>query len=65
MISNTQKSVIRNTGKDLKDLIGMAEWWVLVQVQKNMSADCNVGQFDIGQLGYGISLVQHFGMSKF
>ena len=52
--SNTQKSIITNTGKDLKDLIGMAEWWVLVQVQKNMSAVCNVGQFVIGQLGCGI-----------
>ena len=33
--------------------------------EKNISTVRCVGQFDIGQLGYGTSLVQHFGSSKF
>ena len=33
--------------------------------EKNISTVWNVGQFDIGQFGYGTSLVQHFGSSKF
>ena len=46
-----------NTGKDLKiSKTGMADRWVLVQ-EKNISTDWNVGQFDIGQIGCGTSLV--------
>ena len=33
--------------------------------EKNIPSVWNVGQFDIGQLGREISLVQHFGSSKF
>ena len=55
-----------NTGKDLKiSKTGMADRWVLVQAKKNISTDWNVGQFDIGQIGCGTSLVQYFGSSKF
>ena len=32
--------------------------------EKNISTVWNVGQVDIGQLGYGTSFVQHFGRSK-
>ena len=42
----------------------MADRWVLKQT-KNMLTVWNVGQFDIGQLGCGTSLVQHFGSSKY
>ena len=42
-------------------LLGMADRWVLIQVKKNIWAVSNVGQFDVGQLGYGTSLYQHFG----
>ena len=55
-----------NTGKDLKiSKTGMADRWVLVQANKNISTDWNVGQFDIGQPGCGTSLVQYFRSSKF
>ena len=67
MLSNTQNSIIINKGKDLKNqkagLIGMANKWILIQV--NNIYRSIVGQFDIGQLGYGTSLVQHFGSSKY
>ena len=33
--------------------------------EKNISTVWIVGQFDIGELGCGTSLVQHFGSSKF
>ena len=69
MFSNTQNSIILNKGKDLKNqktgLIGMADRWILVQVNKIYRQCWIVGQFDIGQLTYGTSLVQHFGSSKF
>ena len=55
-----------NTGKDLEiSKTGMADRSVLVQRKKNISTVWNMGQFDIGQLGCGTSLVQHFGSSKF
>ena len=43
----------------------MADRQVLVQVKKNISIVWIMGKFDIGQLGYWISLVQHFENSKF
>ena len=42
----------------------MADRRVIVQVKKYID-NWIVEQFDIGQLGCGTSLVQHFGSSKF
>ena len=70
MLANTQNSVIINKGKDLKisknkfnrhggqagsrtsEKIYISTVWIL-------------GQLDLEQLGYGTSLDQHFGSSKF
>ena len=69
MISNTQNSVITNTGKDFnisKNRLNRYGGQVGSRTsEKNISTVCYVGQFDIGQLGYGTSLVHHFGSSKF
>ena len=47
-----------NTGKDLKiSKTGMADRWDLVQEKKTILTVWNVGQFDIGQIGCGTSLV--------
>ena len=69
MISNTQNSIITNTGKDFKiskNRFNRYGGQVGSRTsEKNISTVWNVGQFDIGQLGYRTSLVQHFGSSKF
>ena len=67
MLSNTQNSVTGKHGKDLKiSKTVMADRWVLVQRKSiHISNVWNVGQFDIGQLGCGTSLVQYFGNLKF
>ena len=47
-----------NTGKELKiSKTGMADRWDLVQEKKTILTVWNVGQFDIGQIGCGTSLV--------
>ena len=69
MISNTQNSIITNTGKDFKiskNRFNRYGGQVGSRTsEKNISTVWNVGQFDIGQLGCETSLVQHFGNSKF
>ena len=69
MISNTQNSIITNMGKDSKiskNRLNRYGGKVGSRTsEKNISTVGNVGQFDIGQLGYGTSLVQYFGSSKF
>ena len=69
MLANTENSVITNKGEDLKisknscnRYGGQADSRTS---EKNISTVWVVGQFDIGQLGCGTSLVQHFGSSKF
>ena len=70
MIANTQNSVITHTGKDFKiskyrfnrygGQVGSCT------IEKNISTVVwNVGQFDIGQLACGTSLVQHLGSLQF
>ena len=69
MLDNTQNSVIVNEGKDLKisksrfDRCGRQA--ASRTSEKNISTFWIVERFDIGQLGCGTSLVQHFGSSKF
>ena len=69
MISNTENSIITNTGKDFKisknRLITYGGQVGSRASEKNISTVWNVGQFDIGQLGYETSLVQYFGCSTF
>ena len=68
MFSNIQNLIIINIGKYLKisknkfsRYGGQVGSCTSV---KNISTIWNVGQFDIGQLGYEISLVQHCESSK-
>ena len=69
MLDNTQYSIIVNKGKDLK--ISKNRFNIYGRQvgsrtnEKNVSAIWIVKQFDIGHLGCGTSLVQHFGSSKF
>ena len=69
MISNPQNSVTTNTGKDLKiskNRLNRYGGRVDSRTsEKNIWTARNVGQFDIGQLRYGTSLVPHFGSLKF
>ena len=65
MLSNTQNSVIINTAKDLKlskNKFKRNGGQVGSRISaKIISTVWNVEQFDIGHLGCGTSLVQHFG----
>ena len=68
MLVNTQNSITINKGKDLKisknkfnRYGGQASSRTS---EKNISIIWRVRQFDIGQLGCGTSLAQHFGSSK-
>ena len=69
MLSNTQNSIIINKRKDLrisKNRFNRYGGQVGSHTsEKNISTVWIVGQFDIGELGCGTSLVQHFGSSKF
>ena len=68
MSSNTPNSIMINTEKDLKISNSFNRFVGQVDSrtrQKNIPSVWNVGQFDIGQLEREISLVQHFGSSKF
>ena len=69
MLSNTQNSIVINIGKDLKisnNRFNRSGGQLGSRTsEKNLSIVWNVGQFDMGQLGCGTSLVQHFGSSKF
>ena len=68
MFSNTQNSVIINTGKYLKiskNKFSRYDGQVGSRTsEKNISTIWNLEQFDAGQLGCGISLFQYFGSSK-
>ena len=61
MISNTQNSIVTNTEKDLKisnNRFNRYGGQAGSQTsEKNISTVWNVGQFDIGELGCGTSLV--------
>ena len=69
MLANSQISVVINKGKDLK--ISKSRFKKYHRQagsrtsEKNISTVWIVGQFDIGHLGCGTSLAQHFGSSKF
>ena len=69
MLANTQNSVIINKGEGLKISKNSFNRYGgqagSRTSEKNISTVWVVGQFDIGQLGCGTSLVQHFGSSKF
>ena len=69
MLANTHNSIIINKGKDLKISKNRFNRYGgqtgSRTSKKNISIVWIMGKFDIGQLGYWISLVQHFGNSKF
>ena len=69
MLANTQYSIIVNKGKELK--ISKNRFNSYGRQAGSRTSEKNVlalwifEQFDIGHLGCGTSLVQHFGSSKF
>ena len=69
MLANTQNSIIINKGKDLKisksRLTRCGVKAVYRANEKSSSTIWIVGEFDIGQLRCGTSLVQYFGSLKF
>ena len=69
MLANTQNSIVINKGKDLKISKNRFNRYGgqtgSRTCAKNISTVWIVGKFDIGQLGSGTSLVQHFGSSKY
>ena len=69
MLANTQNSIMINKGKDLKASKNRFNRYGAQAGsrtdEKNISTVWIVGQFDLGQLRCGTSLVQYFGASKF
>ena len=66
MLSNTQNSVTGKHRKRFEDIKNRYGRQVGSRAnKKNISTVWNMGQFDIGQLRYRTSLVQHFGSLNF
>ena len=69
MLANTQNSNIINNGKNLKIPKNRFNRYGrqadFCTSEKITSTVWIIGKIDIGQLGFGTSLAQHFGSSKF